>query len=127
MRPSPALTEFVDRHRIGPGDDPLESLMQLSHTLHDCLQYIPGSTAVESPVEHIRQRPPLYLAAQDTGHSVVRIKRFHWDSRQYQIMTWCLVLARRRPAAGGRRALYRDQRQGMQGRPTGRPYGRNQH
>ena len=30
-----------------------------------------------------------YLAAQDTGHSVVLIKRFRWDPRQYPIMTWC--------------------------------------
>ena len=30
-----------------------------------------------------------YLAAQDTGHSVVLIKRFDWDPRQYPIMTWC--------------------------------------
>ena len=30
-----------------------------------------------------------YLAAQDTGHSVVLMKRFHWDPRQYPIMTWC--------------------------------------
>ena len=30
-----------------------------------------------------------YLAAQDTGHSVVLMKRFRWDPRQYPIMTWC--------------------------------------
>ena len=30
-----------------------------------------------------------YLAAQDTGHSVVLMKRFGWDPRQYPIMTWC--------------------------------------
>lgn len=30
-----------------------------------------------------------YLAAQDTGHSVVLMKRVHWDPRQYPIMTWC--------------------------------------
>ncbi|MDE2809807.1 MAG: DUF3047 domain-containing protein [Gemmatimonadota bacterium] len=30
-----------------------------------------------------------YLAAQDTGHSVVLMKIFRWDPRQYPIMTWC--------------------------------------
>ena len=30
-----------------------------------------------------------YLAAQDTGHSVVLMKEFRWDPRQYPIMTWC--------------------------------------
>ena len=30
-----------------------------------------------------------YLAAQDTGHSVVLIKQVHWDPQKYPIMTWC--------------------------------------
>ena len=73
VRLSPALTEFVDRNRIEPGDDPLESLMQLSHTLHDCLQYIPGSTTVESPVEHILETGR--GVCQDYAHLMIAIAR----------------------------------------------------
>ena len=74
--PSPALTAFVDRHRIEPGDDPLESLLQLSHTLHDCLHYIPGSTSVESPVEHILETGR--GVCQDYAHLMIAIAR-SWD------------------------------------------------
>ena len=50
-----------------------------------------------------------YLAAQDTGHSVVLMKEIPLGSPA--VSDYDLVLARRRPAAGRRRALYRDQRQ----------------
>ncbi|MCY3668876.1 MAG: transglutaminase family protein [Gemmatimonadetes bacterium] len=76
VRPSPALTEFVARHRIEPRDDPLESLMQLSHTLHDCLQYIPGSTTAESSVEHILETGR--GVCQDYAHLMIAIAR-SWD------------------------------------------------
>ena len=46
-----------------------------------------------------KKKPKLYaiqtknckpvLAAQDTGSSVVLLKRAHWNPRQYPIMTWC--------------------------------------
>ena len=73
VRPSPALTEFVDRHGIEPIDDPLTSLLQLSHTLHDCLQYIPGSTTAESPVEHIIETGR--GVCQDYAHLMIAIAR----------------------------------------------------
>ena len=73
VRPSPALAEFVDRNRIEPMDDPLESLMHLSHTLHDCLQYIPGSTTAESPVEHILETGR--GVCQDYAHLMIAIAR----------------------------------------------------
>lgn len=73
VRPSPALTEFVARHGIAPMDDPLASLMQLSHTLHDCLQYIPGSTTAESPVEHILETGR--GVCQDYAHLMTAIAR----------------------------------------------------
>ena len=73
VRPSSTLTEFVARHGIAPMDDPLESLMQLSHTLHDCLQYIPGSTTVESPVEHILETGR--GVCQDYAHLMIAIAR----------------------------------------------------
>lgn len=73
VRLSPALTEFVDRHGIEPMDDPLTSLLQLSHTLHDCLQYIPGSTTAESPVEHIIETGR--GVCQDYAHLMIAIAR----------------------------------------------------
>ena len=73
VRPSPALTEFIDQHGIEPMDDPLASLMQLSHTLHDCLQYIPGSTTAESSVEHILKTGR--GVCQDYAHLMIAIAR----------------------------------------------------
>lgn len=73
VRPSPALAAFVDRHRIAPLDDPLESLLQLSHALHHCLHYIPGSTSAESPVEHILETGR--GVCQDYTHLMLAIAR----------------------------------------------------
>lgn len=73
VRPSPALAAFVARHRIAPLDDPLESLLQLSHTLHHCLHYIPGSTSAESPVEHILETGR--GVCQDYTHLMLAIAR----------------------------------------------------
>ena len=73
VRPSPALAAFVERHRIAPLDDPLESLLQLSHALHHCLHYIPGSTSAESPVEHILETGR--GVCQDYTHLMLAIAR----------------------------------------------------
>ncbi len=73
VRPSPALAAFVERHRIAPLDDPLESLLQLSHALHRCLHYIPGSTSAESPVEHILETGR--GVCQDYTHLMLAIAR----------------------------------------------------
>lgn len=73
VRPSPALAAFVARHRIAPGEDPLESLLQLSDTLHHCLHYIPGSTSAESPVEHILETGR--GVCQDYTHLMIAIAR----------------------------------------------------
>ena len=73
VRPSPALAAFVERHRIAPLDDPLESLLQLSYALHHCLHYIPGSTSAESPVEHILETGR--GVCQDYTHLMLAIAR----------------------------------------------------
>ena len=72
-RPSPALAAFVDRHGIEPGADPLESLLRLSDTLHRVLRYIPGSTSVESPVEHVLETGQ--GVCQDYAHVMIAIAR----------------------------------------------------
>ena len=73
VRPSPGLEAFVQRHGIGPGGDPLESLSRLSDTLHHCLEYIPGSTTAESPVEHILETGR--GVCQDYSHLMIAIAR----------------------------------------------------
>ena len=73
VRPSPGLEAFVDRHGIEPVSDPLESLSRLSDTLHRCLNYIPGSTTAESPVEHILETGS--GVCQDYSHLMIAIAR----------------------------------------------------
>ena len=79
-RPSPALTAFVDELRIEAGDDPLESLLQLSNTLHGSFQYVPGSTSVASPIEEtLKSRKGV---CQDYAHVMIAIARsWHIPSR----------------------------------------------
>ena len=73
VAPSPALAAFVDRHRIEPGSDPLESLLRLSDTLHHRLHYIPGATSVESPVDHVLRTDR--GVCQDYAHVMIAIAR----------------------------------------------------
>ena len=73
IRPSSALAAFIDRHRIEPGSDPLDSLLRLSDTLHRCLRYIPGSTSAESPVDHVLETDR--GVCQDYAHVMIAIAR----------------------------------------------------
>ncbi len=72
-RPSSFLDEFVDRHDIRPGNDPLEGLMRLSDTLHGCFRYTPGSTSVMSSIEHILKSGS--GVCQDYAHTMIAIAR----------------------------------------------------
>ena len=72
-RPSPALTAFVDESGIEVGDDPLETLLQLSDTLSRSFEYVPGSTSAVSPIEHIlKSRQGV---CQDYVHVMIAIAR----------------------------------------------------
>ena len=73
VRPSSALGAFVERHRIEPGADPLESLLRLSDTLHRRLHYIPGATSAESPVDHVLRTDR--GVCQDYAHAMIAIAR----------------------------------------------------
>ena len=73
IRPSPALAAFVERHRIEPGSDPLQSLLQLSDTLHRRLHYVPGATSAESPVDHVLQTDR--GVCQDYAHAMIAVAR----------------------------------------------------
>ena len=71
--PSPALTAFMQNNGIAPTSDPLNSLQALNTRLYECLQYLPGSTSVESTIEHIlttRQG-----VCQDYAHVMLAIAR----------------------------------------------------
>ena len=72
-RPSPALAAFVDELHIAAGDDPLESLLRLSDTLHDSFQYVPGSTSAASPIEETLQSRK--GVCQDFAHVMIAIAR----------------------------------------------------
>ena len=72
-RPSPALAAFVDELNIAAGDDPLESLLRLSDTLHRSFRYVPGSTSAASPIEEtLESRKGV---CQDYAHVMIAIAR----------------------------------------------------
>ena len=72
-RPSPALTDFVERVGINPTADPLESMSLLSDTLYHELQYVPGSTSAISPIEHALESGQ--GVCQDYAHIMLAIAR----------------------------------------------------
>jgi transglutaminase-like putative cysteine protease len=73
-RPSPALASFVDGHGIAtPGGDPLRALVELSDTLHSSFEYVPGSTSVISPIDHILESGQ--GVCQDYAHVMIAVAR----------------------------------------------------
>ena len=72
-RPSPALTAFVSRLDLRPGDDPLEDLRELSDALNRSFHYVPGSTSVVSSIEHILESRR--GVCQDYAHVMIAIAR----------------------------------------------------
>ena len=72
-RNSSALENFVDEYRIGPGSDPLESLLELSDSLHRNFHYCPGATSAESTIEDILETKR--GVCQDYAHVMIAIAR----------------------------------------------------
>ena len=72
-RPSPALAAFTQANGLRRGDDPLSSLLEMSHALHTAFRYAPGSTAVDSPIEHILETGS--GVCQDYTHVMIAIAR----------------------------------------------------
>ena len=72
-RPSPALAGFVERLGIKPEGDPLGSLLNLSDMLHHTFEYVPGSTSVVSPIDHILESGQ--GVCQDYAHVMIAIAR----------------------------------------------------
>ena len=72
-RPSPSLDSFLKELDAAPGEDPLQSLLQLSSTLFRSFQYVPGVTSVLSPIEHILETGQ--GVCQDYAHVMIAIAR----------------------------------------------------
>ena len=72
-RPSPALNSFLKKLDARPGDDPLQSLLQLSGALFRRFQYVPGATSALSPIEHILETGQ--GVCQDYAHVMIAIAR----------------------------------------------------
>ena len=73
-RPSPALAAFTDANGLRRGGDPLSSLLEMARALHALFQYEPGSTAVDSPIEHILETGR--GVCQDYTHVMLTIARW---------------------------------------------------
>jgi len=72
-RQSPALEAFAEANGLRKGGDPLSSLLELGRALHDAFHYEPGSTAVDSPIEHILETGS--GVCQDYTHVMIAIAR----------------------------------------------------
>ena len=72
-RSSPALEAFAAANGLRKGGDPLSSLLEMSRTLHAAFRYEPGSTAVDSPIEHILETGS--GVCQDYTHVMIAIAR----------------------------------------------------
>ena len=68
-----ALRAFVSAHGIEPGDDPLVSARALRGRIHETLRYVPGSTAVDSPIERVLETGE--GVCQDYAHVMASILR----------------------------------------------------
>ena len=71
--PGPALAAFVEDKGLSRGGDPLSSLLELGRALHDAFHYEPGSTVVDSPIEHILETGR--GVCQDYTHVMIAIAR----------------------------------------------------
>ena len=70
---TPALDRFQAMHDIAPGDDPLASARDLCARLHRVLEYAPGETRVDSPIDRIIETGR--GVCQDYAHVMTAILR----------------------------------------------------
>ena len=72
-RPSPALENFIRSEGLRPEDGPMESLVRLSDGIRERFEYEPGSTAADSPIEHLLESGR--GVCQDYAHLMIAIAR----------------------------------------------------
>ena len=97
-RPSDALRTFMDEAGIRQLDDPFESILRLSDILHNSFSYVPGTTTVVSPIEHIlewRQG-----VCQDYVHVMITIAR-NWGIPARYVSGYLYVKSRDHDADPG--------------------------
>ena len=70
---SPSLQAFIDEQGIQPGASPLSALVKTASILHAAFRYMPGSTEVDSPIEHILETGE--GVCQDYTHVMLAIAR----------------------------------------------------
>ncbi|WP_420633456.1 transglutaminase family protein [Candidatus Palauibacter sp.] len=73
VRPSPVLDDFMASCGLEPGKDPLASALALRTRLHELFDYLPGTTAVDSPIERILESRE--GVCQDYAHVMASILR----------------------------------------------------
>ena len=69
----PMLDAFADERGIGPGADPLATLLETGRALRAAFTYTPGSTAVDSPMESILETRR--GVCQDYTHVMIALGR----------------------------------------------------
>lgn len=72
-RASPALAAFTGARELRRAGDPLTSLLEAARALHGAFRYEPGSTAVDSPIEHILETGR--GVCQDYTHVMIAVAR----------------------------------------------------
>lgn len=72
-RGGPLLDAFASEVGIGPGSDPLASLLEMARALRRAFTYTPGSTAVDSPMEGILETR--HGVCQDYTHVMIALGR----------------------------------------------------
>ena len=73
VRSSPLLADFIGSCGLERGDDPLATATVLRSRLHESFDYIPGTTAVDSPIERILESRE--GVCQDYAHVMASILR----------------------------------------------------
>ena len=70
---SKALSAFIAKHNLVKDADPLASLHVLNRRLYEILSYLPGSTSVDSSIDHILSTGR--GVCQDYAHVMIAIAR----------------------------------------------------
>lgn len=76
-QPTPALADYVRSKGLeAPNGDPLSALRALMAAVHGSFRYVPGSTSVGSPIDHVLETGE--GVCQDYAHVMLAVART-WD------------------------------------------------
>jgi transglutaminase-like putative cysteine protease len=71
--PTALLDRFVADHDLKPGPDPMSALRYLNTTIAETFDYVPGYTAVDSPIDHALEARK--GVCQDFAHIMIAVAR----------------------------------------------------